>query len=615
VADLRGQAEQTREPASDPKSQLAQAFGAYSHGRTDEAARLAETILRTKPRMAEAHRVLGLCRAQSADLAGAEDSLRTALKLDRADPATAIALADLLDSTGRAADAEKILRAALALNRRSIPLLARLAQLLTATSRPADALLLTAKPAAEARPEHDILVQHAAAQQALGQPLKARETYERAAALYPDSPVAHHNLAASLGDLGQFAAAAHSAARAFAKGGQAPQTWLVYARALLGLGRLDEADRAFREAIARQPAYLEAHKELAQLIWMRTEDQRAATALLDTEILNHPEIPDLFALRASVFHHAGDVPTAYATIQQAIRRHPGHAGLHIVAAQFAALLPGGAPHALTHAEQAAAAAPDDDAAQNMLFAACVATGDAPRADAIAASLVQRHPLDQRALAYQATAWRLLDDPRYAALTDYEHTVRAWRMDVPDGWPDLPSYLTDLAVTLATLHPFRTHPLDQSLRHGSQAANLLMSQDPTIRAFFQAVDGPIRRHLAALGTGQDPLRARNTGTYRYRGAWSVRLRPGGFHTNHVHPEGWLSSACYISLPDTPADSQEAWIKFGEPGIPTLPPLPPEHLIKPEPGMLVLFPSYMWHGTVPFTSPGARLSVAFDLLPGG
>ncbi|HEX7465481.1 MAG TPA: putative 2OG-Fe(II) oxygenase, partial [Usitatibacter sp.] len=31
-----------------------------------------------------------------------------------------------------------------------------------------------------------------------------------------------------------------------------------------------------------------------------------------------------------------------------------------------------------------------------------------------------------------------------------------------------------------------------------------------------------------------------------GAWSVRLRSGGFHTAHVHPEGWISSACYIAL---------------------------------------------------------------------
>ena len=59
---------------------------------------------------------------------------------------------------------------------------------------------------------------------------------------------------------------------------------------------------------------------------------------------------------------------------------------------------------------------------------------------------------------------------------------------------------------------------------------------------------------------------------------------------------------------------AWIKFGQPGTPTLPPLDAEHFVEPEPGMLVLFPSYMWHGTVPFAGEDAsRLSVAFDLLP--
>jgi hypothetical protein len=31
------------------------------------------------------------------------------------------------------------------------------------------------------------------------------------------------------------------------------------------------------------------------------------------------------------------------------------------------------------------------------------------------------------------------------------------------------------------------------------------------------------------------------------------------------------------------------------------------------MLVLFPSYFWHGTVPFASEQARLTVAFDVLP--
>ena len=40
------------------------------------------------------------------------------------------------------------------------------------------------------------------------------------------------------------------------------------------------------------------------------------------------------------------------------------------------------------------------------------------------------------------------------------------------------------------------------------------------------------------------------------------------------------------------------------------LPPIRLIEPKPGRLVLFPSTMWHGTVPFAA-GERLTVAFDV----
>jgi hypothetical protein len=79
-------------------------------------------------------------------------------------------------------------------------------------------------------------------------------------------------------------------------------------------------------------------------------------------------------------------------------------------------------------------------------------------------------------------------------------------------------------------------------------------------------------------------------------------------------GWLSSACYIELPAAvQAGDKEGWIKFGQPGIPTQPPLPPEHYVQPTPGTLVLFPSYMWHGTVPFSGDTNRLTIAFDVTP--
>jgi hypothetical protein len=80
--------------------------------------------------------------------------------------------------------------------------------------------------------------------------------------------------------------------------------------------------------------------------------------------------------------------------------------------------------------------------------------------------------------------------------------------------------------------------------------------------------------------------------------------------HVHPEGWLSSAFYVRLPQ--GRGQEGWIKFGEPGTPTASHLGPEHLVQPEPGLLVLFPSTMWHGTVPFPGDETRLTCAFDLV---
>ncbi len=581
-------------PMAECDDQLARAGRLSGEGRIAEARALSERVLASRPRLVAAQRLLGLCLRRQGNLAGAESCFRAGLKLERGDPDLAAELADLLVATGRHAEAERILRTATAANRRSPVLAVRLAQMLLAGDRAAETLQLIARLAGSAMPE------------------QALSVYERAARLYPDSAVAHHNLAGSLGDLGHAARAERSAARALSRGGDAPQTWLVQARALLGLRRLDEAEHAFREAIRRQPGYVEAHRDLAQLIWMRTEDPAAATALLDEELRADPARHALWGLRANLLHHAGDADGAFATLLAAIRIHPGQPALQLAASRLAALC-GEADAAVDLAERAAALSPGDHA-DDALFAACVAAGQPARAAAIATRMVERCPSDQRALAYQATAWRLLGDPRYAARYDYASLVRSWRMDVPDGWDSLEGYLGDLARALGGLHAFRTHPLDQSLRHGSQAAHLLRSDDPTIRAFFQAVDGPIRRHLAELGRGGDPLRARNTGGYGYHGVWSVRLRPGGFHTDHIHPEGWLSSACYIALPPAAAAGRDAWIKFGEPGIPTRPALAAEHFIRPEPGLLVLFPSYMWHGTVPFSGDATRLSVAFDLVPG-
>ena len=54
-------------------------------------------------------------------------------------------------------------------------------------------------------------------------------------------------------------------------------------------------------------------------------------------------------------------------------------------------------------------------------------------------------------------------------------------------------------------------------------------------------------------------------------------------------------------------------LAQPPFPTSPSLEPLRYEKPEPGKLVQYPTYMWHGTVPFTGDETRLTIAFDVVP--
>jgi len=60
-------------------------------------------------------------------------------------------------------------------------------------------------------------------------------------------------------------------------------------------------------------------------------------------------------------------------------------------------------------------------------------------------------------------------------------------------------------------------------------------------------------------------------------------------------------------------RSGWLKFGEPRYP-VPSVIPDFMVQPEAGTLVLFPSYMWHGTTAIHGESPRTTIAFDALPG-
>jgi tetratricopeptide (TPR) repeat protein len=457
------------------------------------------------------------------------------------------------------------------------------------------------------------LLQRAAALKSSGRMGEALQLHRQAVAEHPESAIAQHNLAATLGDAGAFAEAAQIAKAALSTGFDAAETWLVLARAQMNLDLYEPARSAFEAVIARRPDMVAAYFELCQLIWMYTGDAALALAPIESALKSSADAPGLLYVRAKVLESIGEIAAASETMARLAAARPDDLQPQLSASYLSAEA-GRAEEATRYAMRALGLAPGSPEALLALACAHLAGGQPDEAARHAGQALARSPDDQFALAVLAAAWRGAGDPRAGELYDYGSFVHGGIISPPAGWPTLEAYLGDLANELKAANPYKASPFGQSVRNGSQRPDILQAGTPAISAFAEAADPVIQAFMAKLGTGADPVRRRNTGRWRRHGIWSVWLRPGGFHTDHVHPSGWLSSAFYVEVPPCVNEAgHQGWIEFGRPGVPVVPRLGAEHAVRPEPGLLVLFPSYMWHGTAPFSGEAARLTMAMDIVP--
>lgn len=482
--------------------------------------------------------------------------------------------------------------------------------------RVAEALEISTPLAAAAGASHDTLVLHSAALKRVHRREEALAVDERSARAFPRSGAAWHNLATTLIELGRGREALEALARGFALGLDSALSWQVRARAHVACGETEAAESAYLEAARRAPNLPTIAAERADFLWMARGDMAAAQAALDQAFHAGAPPAPLLLVKAKLLASAGEPGQAADLLDRAAGHLPGDLSLVLGAAQ-AALEADRLAEAERHARRGEQLAPDGIAALVQSTIVNLALGRPEPARLAMARAMELEPLDQSVLAWAATAARAAGDPLYGRLCDYDSMVGIYEV-APAGWATQAGFLADLAAALDRHHVMAEHPSQQSLRHGTQTTYLLSgSKDRAIQAFFEALDEPLREHLDWLGTGDDPLRRRNTGGYRMVGAWSVRLRPGGFHLDHLHHEGWISSAFYVETPDGALDREgkEGWLRLGRPPFKTVPELPAERFIRPKPGRLVLFPSYMWHGTVPFHTQERRTTIAFDLIPGG
>ena len=98
-------------------------------------------------------------------------------------------------------------------------------------------------------------------------------------------------------------------------------------------------------------------------------------------------------------------------------------------------------------------------------------------------------------------------------------------------------------------------------------------------------------------------------------WYVRYLESGYQGGHIHPSGWLTCVIYLSMPKNVSNSSEGGIKFTlkDDDYPEILTDVPSLFHVPVNGQIVLFPSSLYHYTIPVTSGEERLMIASDLLP--
>lgn len=457
---------------------------------------------------------------------------------------------------------------------------------------------------------------------ALGALEQARQDWAAAAGHFRqalsirDDARARHNLAVSLRRLDRPDAALEEVERALAGGLAGPDTQTLRAHLLADVGRFDEAVAAYRAVTREAPAHLDAQETLARLL---PQLGRGGEALggFRSALEQAPGARPLWNAAMATAKALGEPAQLLEWAQAAERRFGAEPDL-VLARASAQMMLGEAQTARDALLPLAAAHPDQVGVQLHLASALIQSGDPARAEAPALRATELAPLDQWGWSYLTVIWRLLGDAREDWLADYDRFVMPVDVPPPPGFADQNDFLAALTERLTALHTTHAHPADQTLRYGTQTrGNLFEKTDPLIQGLADSIRGAVERRIAALPHDPaHPFLGRNSGRIAFSASWSVRLRSTGFHINHIHPSGWLSSALHISLPPEvtgegalPAGA----LTFGVPDKAFGLDLPPRQIEVPKPGQLVIFPSYFWHGTLPFESEEPRLTVAFDALP--
>jgi tetratricopeptide (TPR) repeat protein len=595
-----------------PQLQRAQAM--LQAGQAAQAWLLLAPMRQAIDRHGQALRLYALVAQAAGRIDDADSALKRILELEGTPPEILGGLADMLEKAGRHAEALVHWDRLVALRPDLVD--AHLNRAVTAANAGAHDLAVAAAEAGLARfPGHSrLLATKAQALKNAGRVEESLRVFDQAVAADPARALTRHNQAVALRAYCRFDESCEAYSEAERLGMQGPQFHANWAAAALEAGKVGEAAALYRKALREDPAHQESLKALTRLqIEYRGGQDAFAHYQQSLEARGHSTEAWLDWANALLANYRYEEAAAVA--EDAARQCPEDPSFVALAAYAVGML-GDAAAALDRIEDAYRAR--DDAPVHWLTQLALRAKRPERAAELAEAVTAAQPENQFAWSILSIAWRLLDDPREHWLCDYETLVMSTEVASLDGSLSPADYARNVAAALDPLHQTGAEPGDQSLRGGTQTSGRLFDRpEPAIQEFREAVRMAAQRAVAALPDDpQHPFLRRKSDNVDFAGSWSVRLRGGGgYHVPHFHIQGWMSSAYYARLPTMTDESRirhEGWIQFGAPPHGYGLELPPRRVVEPAPGRLVLFPSYMWHGTIPFEE-GDRLTAAFDYLP--
>ena len=432
------------------------------------------------------------------------------------------------------------------------------------------------------------------------------------------------------------AAEVFAAARAVGLEDPAVLQGLAQTRYELGL----PAATLFAEAQQGNPGNLDILRNRAAAMASEGDRAGAIESLLDT-LRTNPGWLDGHQVLAALRWTGGDRQGFAASYANAARAEPGHAALWL--AWFSAVAQTQdweqARAVLAKAERHLGIIPAILSAQ--LFIAC--EGDVPaRAEALLAKTAHitgdtitlcriRHALRQKRFEvardliqpqlggasaglfwpYASLVWRLLGDARAQWLDRPETTIqsRAIGLDAAE--------MAELGDVLRALHTMEQPYAEQTVRGGTQTdRSIMLRHEPILQRTCAAWLEAIAANIAELPAPEQrhPFLREARNQLLLGGSWSVRLRAGGHNVPHTHPMGWMSASLYVAIPGEAArgPAPAGHISFGTPPPELGLSLAPSCSIAPRPGLVVTFPSIMWHAVEPFAA-GERLMIALDIRP--